>query len=121
MQPGPCTYLNGSLRPVFFEEKDFRAWLSTIAVTDAQTDQQEIGDQAEGPVILLTEQEPEGREKKVVWHALRAKWLDGRVPSTTKTSEALAIVNAWIAKHRSSLEFRRVSRDTVARVLSRKK
>jgi hypothetical protein len=48
MQPGPCTYLNGSLRPVFFEKNDFLAWLSAIAGADAQTDQQEIGDQGEG-------------------------------------------------------------------------
>jgi hypothetical protein len=30
MQPGPHTYLNGALRPVFFEEHDFHEWLRSL-------------------------------------------------------------------------------------------
>src|SRR5262249_52474272 len=99
-----------------------RLWPFTtkIAGTDAQTDRQEIGDQDEGPFILLSEQEPAGREEKISWQSLPARWPDGRVPATIKTSEAMSIVNAWIRRRRATLEFKTVSRETVARVLSRK-
>ena len=72
MQPGPYTHLNGALRPVFFEEHDFREWLRSLQPAKEVTILVNLGDEVgsiAAPTIPQSKSRA-GRKRTFDWDAM---------------------------------------------------
>lgn len=72
------------------------------------------------PKIVISKEEPKSKKSSAAWHAINNLWPDG--PSETlQTAHIHRQVNKWITKQlRTKYPFTEISREVVARLLSRK-
>jgi hypothetical protein len=73
------------------------------------------------PTIEITEVQPKTAKSHAAWQAIKTAWPDGP-PKNVGTADIHRKVNQWIKKQpRTKFPFTEVSRETVARLLRRKK
>jgi len=73
-------------------------------------------------LIRLPKDEPRSEVSAAAWKAMNFFWPGGGVPSNLRTAAVHAKVNAWIKKQpRNTVSVEKVSRETVERLLGRRK